>query len=275
MFKKCIIFSSVFLAAMAMAVAFSGGGFALAQCDNDFDFTKDYRLQDCRGFRPFGINPYFLLKVGYQLVLEGPGEDGEEIMAVITVLPKIKRISIPGYGKVTTRVVEEREWEDGELVEVSRNFFAICKKTNSVFYFGEEVDDYEDGKIVGHEGEWLAGENGAMPGIIMPGTFLLGSRYYQEYAEGVAEDRGENTSMGMEVVTQAGTFSDCVTVIDTNPLDGVCSNDDGDEKIYAPGVGLIVDETLELVDYGINIFDVDEVEEDDDDDDDDDGDDEE
>ena len=55
-------------------------------------------------------------------------------------------------------MVEERETEDGELVEVSRNFFAICEETNSVFYFGEEVDDDEDGEIVGHEGAWLAGE---------------------------------------------------------------------------------------------------------------------
>ena len=258
MSKKCVILSPMLLVALAMAIAFSVSGIALAQCDNDNEFTKDYRLQDCRGFRSFGINPYFLLIPGYQLVLEGPGEEGEEIKAVISVLRKIKRIRIPGYGKVTTRIVEEREWEDGELVEVSRNFFAICKRTNSVFYFGEEVDEYEDGVIVGHEGAWLAGKDGAMPGIIMPGTFLLGSRYYQEYAEGVAEDRGENAEMGIEVGTLAGIFSDCVVVIDTNPLDDVCLSDDGDEKIYAPGVGLIVDETLELVDYGFNIFDVEE-----------------
>jgi hypothetical protein len=91
------------------------------------------------------------------------------------------------------RVVEEREWQDDELVEVSRNFFARCKETGDVFYFGEEVDLYEDGEIVGHGGAWLAGRDGALPGIIMPGRFLLGSRYYQEVAPDIALDRGENS----------------------------------------------------------------------------------
>ena len=40
----------------------------------------------------------------------------------------------------------------------------------------------EDGRIVSHEGAWRAGVDGAQPGLIMPGTFLLGSRYFQEIA---------------------------------------------------------------------------------------------
>ena len=56
------------------------------------------------------------------------------------------------------RVVEERESEDGELKEVSRNFFAFCKKTGNLFYFGEEVDDYDsEGNVVSHSGGWRAG----------------------------------------------------------------------------------------------------------------------
>src|SRR5437762_8506857 len=39
--------------------------------------------------------------------------------------------------------------------------FALCKRTNSVYYFGEDVDIYKNGKIVGHEGSWLSGEKGA------------------------------------------------------------------------------------------------------------------
>ena len=55
---------------------------------------------------------------------------------------------------VETKVVEEKETEGGNLVEVSRNYFAICKPTNNAIYFGEEVDA-KDGKIVSHEGTWL------------------------------------------------------------------------------------------------------------------------
>ena len=62
---------------------------------------------------------------------------------------------------VETRVSEERETRDGELAEVSRNFLAICEQTNSVFYFGEDIDIFEDGEVVSHEGSWRAGENGS------------------------------------------------------------------------------------------------------------------
>jgi hypothetical protein len=260
---KSVIFILVVSVAMVMVLGLAGSGAAFAECDNDSEFTRDFRLQDCKGFRTYGANPYFLLIPGYQMVLEGvEDDDGElvDVKAVVSVLRKIEKIRIPGFGRVLTRIVEEREWVDGELVEVSRNFFAICKKTSSVFYFGEDVDIYEDGEIVAHTGAWRAGENGAMPGIIMPGTFLLGSKYYQEYAPGVAEDRGENVEMGLEVETMAGAFSDCVKVVDTNPLDDVCARDDGDEKIYCPGVGLVQDGELELVDYGFNIYGLDEEE---------------
>jgi hypothetical protein len=153
---------------------------------------------------------------------------------------------------IETRVVEEVETADGEPVETSRNFFAICDKTNDVFYFGEEVDIFEPDGTVSHEGAWRAGEPDedglAEPGIIMPGTFLLGSRYYQEIADGIALDRAEHVEMGLEITTGAGEFSECVRVVETTPLEPGKS-----EKIYCPEVGLVVDSVVELVDYGFNI----------------------
>ena len=227
------------------------GGLASAQCPDDEEFTQTFRLEACT-LRPTGQNPYFMLIPGYKLVLEGE-EESVQIRAEITVLWDREWIDLrdEGIGMVETSVVEEREYEDGELIEVSRNFFAICEETNSVYYFGEDVDDYEDGEIVGHEGAWRAGENGAMPGLMMPGTFLLGSKYFQEIAEAdEAIDRGENMEMGLTVDTDAGTFHDCVLVVDTNPAEGICDPDDGDEKVYCPGVGLVQDEELELVSIG-------------------------
>ena len=87
--------------------------------------------------------------------------------------------------------MEEKETEGGNLVEVSRNYFAICKPTNNAIYFGEDVDMYEDGEIVSHEGAWLAGQNGAKAGMIMPDKVEVGLED-QEIAPGVAEDRAGN-----------------------------------------------------------------------------------
>jgi hypothetical protein len=131
---------------------------------------------------------------------------------------------------------------------VSRNYFARCRETNDVFYFGEAVDIYEDGEIVSHDGAWLAGRKGARPGLIMPGRFLLGSRYFQEIAPDVALDRAENTEMGLELDLPAGTFEDCVKIVETSPLEP------GHESIkhYCPGVGLAIDSGIELVDFDID-----------------------
>jgi hypothetical protein len=148
---------------------------------------------------------------------------------------------------VVTRVVEEREWEDGELVEISRNFVPRCEENNSIFYFGEDVDDYEDGQIVGHEGAWRAGVDGAQAGVLMPGHFLLGSRCFQEIAEDIALDRAENAEMGVEIdVPYDGgtTLEDCVRVFETSDLHA----GDRSEKVYCPGIGLVYDDGIELTD---------------------------
>jgi len=213
-------------------------------------FTDDFRIEDCK-FETEGRNAYFSLIPGDQLVLSGE-EDEEEFVVQITVLQQKRTITFTTENgkklRIKTRVVEEREWEDDELIEVSRNYFAICDQTGDVFYFGEAVDIYEDGEIVGHDGAWLAGVGGAQPGILMPGRYLLGARYYQEIAPGVALDRGENTAMGLTITTPAGTFHDCVEVIETSPLEP------GHESLkrYCPGIGLVQDGDAVLEEFDLH-----------------------
>jgi len=190
--------------------------------------------QENRTFSSVGRNRFFILEPGYQLVLES-----NEEKVVITVLDETKKI-----GNIETRIVEEREEENGELKEVSRNFFAICKEHGDVFYFGEEVDDYKDGKIVRHSGAWRADEKDSKAGIIMPGTILLGARHYQEIAPN-AMDRAEIISDNVTMKTPAGTFHNCIRVEETSGIDP----DDKCYKTYAPGVGLIQDEDLLLTEY--------------------------
>ena len=235
-------------------------------CADDCEFTQDFRLEDCK-FKTRGINPFFILKPGYQVVLESEDEKSVE-----TVLCDTKWIHLDGR-RIKTRVVEERAFEDDKLVEISRNYFAICKKTNAVYYFGEESRDCPDGfdkndVCTGEErtdGSWEAGVAGAMPGLIMPGTPLDGARYFQEIAEEQeAVDRGEITALGLDVEVPAGNFSGCIEINDTNPSEGVCEFDE-DVKKYCPGIGLVQDQELELVEYGFVGCDDDDDDDDDDD----------
>ncbi len=231
-------------------------GTAGAACNNDDEFTSEFRVQDCQ-FEASGENPYFILNPGYQLVLAD-----EEVRLQITALPETQDIQLDGQN-ITTRVVEEREYVNDVLIELSRNFFAICTLTNDVYYFGEDVYVCEDGFVPGSDtqcvsgeapanpGQWRVGEYGAQPGIIMPGTYLLGAKYFQEVAFPIAADRGEHTGMGLHVEVPAGIFDNCVEITDTNSVEKICNRNRGDTKVYCPGVGLTVDQDLGLVEINI------------------------
>jgi len=200
------------------------------------EWMTSFDLENC-DFASSGENSYFVLEPGYQVILGGQ-EDGEELQLVMTVLNETKLVD-----GIETRVVEEKETEGGNLVEVSRNYFAICKPKNNAIYFGEDVDMYEDGIIVNHEGAWLAGQNGSKAGMIMPGKVEVGLKYYQEIAPGVAEDRAEIISVNDTLDTPAGTFNQVLKTEETNPL----KPGEKEFKFYAPGIGLIQDEAIKLV----------------------------
>jgi hypothetical protein len=170
-YMPCVVAATVGLLALA-SPAFAQCPIPAQEFTPDPKFTSSFLLENCT-FKTRGVNPYFILQPGYRIVLES-----EEEKVRITVLDETEVVD-----GVETRVVEEREWEkDGEeliLDEVSRNFVAICKETNSVVYFGEDVVDGQGNPL---PDGWRAGEKGARPGLLMPGTILLGSRYYQEIA---------------------------------------------------------------------------------------------
>ena len=162
-------------------------------------------------------------------------EEGAAVETVRTVLDETEVVA-----GVTTRVIEERETVDGELVEVSRNFFAQAAD-GTICYFGEDVDTYEGGVVIGHEGAWRAGEGNNLPGIQIPAVPEVGMTYAQEYAPGVAEEHSEIVAMGEHLSVPAGEFDDTLRVIETSALDG-----DESLKIYVSGIGLAVDDTREL-----------------------------
>jgi hypothetical protein len=202
----------------------------MAQWTNDFSAERD-------ALSSTGRNNFFILEPGYQLVLE---DDKERL--VITVLNETKKVD-----GVETRVVEERETNNGQLVEVSRNYFAISKRTGNVYYFGEDVDIYKNGKIASHDGAWLSGVDGARFGLMMPAVPLVGARYHQEVAPKVAMDRAEIASVTESFKTPAGEFKNCVKTKETTPLEP-----DVGQKHYAPGIGLIQDGGLKLVRHGMS-----------------------
>jgi len=176
-----------------------------------------------------GSNPYFNLTPGYRLRYQDGGD-----VDTLTVLNETKRID-----GVETRVVEDREEKNGALVELTRDYYAIDSVTNDVFYFGEDVDVYKNGKVVSHEGAWLSGVKGAKFGLMMPAAPKSGQKFYQEHAPGAGMDHAEIVALDEKVTTPAGTFDHCVHVVE----------DGKDHKWYARGPGLVKDGKLVLVEY--------------------------
>jgi hypothetical protein len=198
-------------------------------------WQEDFGAATCK-LATSGRNDYFVLEPGHQLVLEN---DSTKLQ--ITVLDETKVIN-----GVSTRVVEEREWDKGQLHELARNYYAICEQTKDVLHFGEDVEVYENGKFARNEGTWLAGSNGNRPGLVIAGTPKLNMKYYQEIAPGVTMNRGEVVSLTETCKTAAGTFGNCMKVKGTSGMDAKKL----EYKYYAPKIGLVRDQNLRLVRYG-------------------------
>jgi hypothetical protein len=183
------------------------------------------------GLAATGDNPFLTIRPGRSLKLK----HGIDTLT-LTVLPETKTVDGVECG-----ILEERETKDGQLIEISRNYFATDKATGDVYYFGEDVDNYKDGKVVSHDSTWHAGKNGAKFGMMMPAKPKVGDKFYQEISPKEAMDRVEIVSTDETVKTAAGTFEHVVHFKETTPLEADVSH-----KYYAPGIGMIKDDEFEL-----------------------------
>lgn len=196
--------------------------------------------EDEKDFATTGSNPFFILEPGWFVELEKT-EGGKKVTILQTVLEDTKKIA-----GVECRAVEDKEMVDGVVKEITRDYYAISKKTNNVYYFGEDVDVYKDGKVASHDGAWLAGEKGNKYGLFMAATPLLGARYYQEIAPGVAMDRGEVMSLSEKFECPAGKFENVLKVLETSEIE----KGEHEMNFYARGIGCIGDDEAKLVKYG-------------------------
>jgi hypothetical protein len=172
-------------------------------------------------------NPLFPLVPGTRYVYHGGGETTE-----VTVTDGTKQI----LG-VTSIVVRDVVSVGGEIMEDTYDWYAQDKEGN-VWYFGEDTKEYKDGQLVGTEGSWEAGVDGAKPGIVMHGTQpATGVPYRQEYYACKAEDMAEIVSLNESVTVPYGSFDNCLQTREFTPLEPGVS----EYKYYAPGVGLVLE----------------------------------
>jgi hypothetical protein len=179
-------------------------------------------------------NPYFPLEPGTTFTYRGESE-GVPSRDVTAVTSDTKVI----LG-VTTTVVHDQAFENGVLVEDTFDWYAQDKDGN-VWYFGEDTKQLdENGNVIGTEGSWEAGVNGAEPGIIMEANPKKGDKYQQELAPDVAEDMAQVIGFEDNFCVRYGCFDNVLVTKEWSPLDkGAVEN-----KYYAKGVGFIFSITV-------------------------------
>jgi hypothetical protein len=188
-------------------------------------------------------NPYFPMTDTRTFVYRGSDADGpvdEHFEHTNTGLG-------PVILGVQTFIQQDREFEDGLLVEETFDYFAQDTAGN-VWYLGEDVTKFiydEDGNLIdtNTEGAWRAGVNDAEPGFIMPAELTIGFNYFQEFAElDEALDQGTIFAFIDVLELEFGTFENVLQIFESTELEP----DAREFKYYAPGLGLIlVEEDLD------------------------------
>jgi hypothetical protein len=175
-------------------------------------------------------NPYWPMARGNRWVTRS-----EDERVVVEVTKGKKRVD--GIDAVVVR--DTVTDNNGELVEVTDDWYAQDADGN-IWYLGEDVKNYRDGKVVSTDGSWQHGVDGAQAGIAIPAKPRTGLKYRQEYYEGEAEDTAEVLSVTERVRVPAGTFENSLKTSDTTPLEPEVE----EHKYYAKGVGPVLNEKV-------------------------------
>jgi hypothetical protein len=191
-------------------------------------------------------NPYFPLAAGATWRWKGQYRSQPYTQADL-VLNSTRRID-----GVVTRPVLDQDYVKGQIISGSTDYYAQDDQGN-VWYLGEATVHYVNGKLTDEADSWIAGEEGALPGIFMPAhPARREPRYQQEFAPNVAADVERIVSTSETVCVPLRCYTNVVEADETSVLNpGVLS-----AKYYAPGVGQISEDTLagDPYAYGLTSF---------------------
>ncbi|MGJ8671048.1 MAG: hypothetical protein ACSHXK_16315 [Oceanococcus sp.] len=190
-------------------------------------------------FSSISTHPFFPFAVGNQWIMS-EDDEGTTVRLEIAVLDQTEMVN-----GVETRAIQTDEFEDDELIERATQYYAQAPD-GSVCFFGEDALVADDNGDLVEDESWRAGEDSNLASLQMPASADLGQTFYQEFAPGISEALGEVVALGDSITTQAGTYTDTLSLLATDPLDD-CA--DVENKDYARGIGLIYDDGMALVSF--------------------------
>ncbi len=171
-------------------------------------------------------NRYFPLPVGRTFVYRGV-ENGKQELDRMHVTGRTKKIA-----GITATVVSDNVYEPPpKLLEKTFDYYAQDYRGH-VWYLGEETREFLPGGKVDTSGSWLAGRDGAKPGLIMEAAPRVPDSYRQECLSGEAED--------LAWVVGRGGPKDLLRTLEFSPLEPSIV----ERKVYRPRVGVISEQQL-------------------------------
>ena len=176
-------------------------------------------------------NPYLPLSLLKQDILEGT-DDGKKSRVERTALPDRHKVFVINGAAVDAAVFEDRDYADGQLEEVTLDYFAQ-DDAGTVYYLGEEVDDYKNGQVTGHDGGWLFGKDTLIPGVLLPAHPHVGDKFKSEAVSREISENDKVVSLSETVTVPAGTYHHCLKIAEHAAGEAV------EYKYYAPGVGVV------------------------------------
>jgi hypothetical protein len=173
-------------------------------------------------------NPMFPIADLHSAVLLG-NNDGHVLKIETTLLPRAKTIEWNGK-RIKTLTSQFVSYVDGRIHEVALDWYAQADD-GAVWYFGEDVFNFEDGKVADTHGSWLAGKDGPA-GMIMPAHPQVGAVYRPENIAGKVFEEVTITSTGLTVAGPRGPVPGAIVGRENHLIENVL-----EDKTFAPGYG--------------------------------------
>ena len=174
-------------------------------------------------------NPYLPLGLLEQDILEG--KEGGVPVRIERTRQGTRSFKV-GEQMVEAIVVKDQVFAAGKLEEIALDYFAQSDD-GTVYYLGELVDNYKNGKVANHDGSWLYGVQTQTLGVLMPAKPVVGDKFRSEDVPNITQEDDQVISSSVTVNVAAGRFQNCIKVKET------LSDGKIEYKIYAPNVGVV------------------------------------
>ena len=216
------------LAGTSLALGVGASGVAAAPSSAQLTFGPDSAK----------ITNRYLPITKFDRCVLGGNDQGQHLRIVRTLQDTTESFPYAG-GTVNTAVVKDRvtDVKAGELIEKTIDYFAQDEAGN-VYYFGEDVNEYENGQVVSHEGQWRVGPDTDEPGVLMPAHPKVGDSFRSEDIPGIAVEKDRVVASGKTQTIGGHTYHQVIRIREhaTTPKPAEI-----EFKTYAPGIGVITE----------------------------------